>query len=99
MADDFPWMLRCQAKFKPDVVTPKGDRTYTEDEEADEVYGGRWARFSVRPYWWKHATGGVGVSFGLQNVQMLDHDDPIAGARVKGTAEFEPAEGGLDDLD
>lgn len=99
MAEEFPWMIRCQAKFKPDVVTPKGDRTVGEDEEADEVYGGRWARFSVRPYFWKHPTGGQGVSFGLQNVQLLDHDDPIAGGRVKGTDEFEPAEDGLGDLE
>jgi hypothetical protein len=99
MAEDFPVMIRCQAKFKPDVVTPKGDRTISEDEEADEVYGGRWARLSVRPYFWKHPTGGCGVSFGLQNVQLLDHDEPIAGGRVKGVDEFEPADNGLEDLE
>jgi hypothetical protein len=29
------------------------------------------------------------VSFGLQNAQMLDHDEAIAGGRVRGTSEFE----------
>lgn len=97
MAEDFPYMIRCQAKFKPDVVTPKGDRTLGEEDEADEVYGGRWARLSVRPYFWTHPTGGKGVSFGLQNVQLLDHDDPIAGGRTRGTDEFEGVKS--DDLD
>ena len=96
-AEDFPVLIRFNAKFKPDVVTPKGDRTVTEEEEADEVYSGRWARVSCRAFFYDHPTGGKGVSLGLQNVQLLDHDEPVAGGRVKGTAEFEPA--GDDDLD
>jgi hypothetical protein len=96
-ADEFPVMIRCAAKYAPDVVTPNAQRTYKEEEEADEVYGGRWARFSVRPYFWSHKTGGMGVSFGLQNAQMLDHGDAIAGGRVRGTSEFESASD--DDLD
>lgn len=98
-AEDYPHMIRCAAKFAPDVVTPQGDRTIKEDEEADWVYGGRWARFSVRPYWWSHKTGGMGVSFGLQNVQLLQDDDPIAGSRVRGTDEFSDASDDLDDLE
>jgi hypothetical protein len=88
-AEDFPVTIRCAAKFQPDIVSPDGQRTFTKDKDDDQVYGGRWARVSIRPYAWKHATGGLGVSFGLQNIQMLDHDDPIAGARVRGTDEFE----------
>lgn len=88
-AGEFPVMIRCAAKYAPDVVTPNAQRTYKEEEAADEVYGGRWARFSVRPYFWSHKTGGMGVSFGLQNAQMLDHDEAIAGGRVRGTSEFE----------
>ena len=96
-ADDYPNMLRFNAKkMKPDVVTPKGDRNVTADEEADEVYSGRWARVSCRAFFYDHPTGGKGVSLGLQNVQLLDHDDPIAGGKVKGTAEFEAV--GDDDL-
>lgn len=96
-ADEYPLMIRYNAKFKPDVVTPKGDRTIDESEEADEVYSGRWARVSCRAFFYDHPTGGKGVSLGLQNVQLLDHDEPIAGGRVKGTAEFEAVGG--DDLD
>lgn len=96
-AEEFPVMIRCAAKYAPDVVSPNAQRTFKEEEEADEVYGGRWARFSVRPYFWNHKTGGMGVSFGLQNAQMLDHGDAIAGGRVRGTSEFESA--GEDDLE
>lgn len=98
-AEEYPTMIRCAAKFAPDVVTPKGDRTIKESEESDWVYGGRWARFSIRPYWWSHKTGGMGVSFGLQNVQLLKDDEPIAGSRVKGTDEFADASDDLDDLE
>lgn len=56
---------------------------------AAEVYPGRWARFSLRPYAYDHPTGGKGVSLGLQNVQILDHDERLAGARPQATDEFE----------
>lgn len=99
-ADDYPVMIRLNANFKPDVVTPNGKGTVDEDDEADEVYGGRWARVSVRPFAWSHPTGGKGVSLGLQNVQLLDHDEPIAGGRVKGVNEFAPVESNaLEDLE
>lgn len=98
-ADEFPVMIRCASRYAPDVVTPNAQRTYKEDEAADEVYGGRWARFTVRVFFWEHKTGGLGVSLGLQNVQMLDHDDPIAGGRVRGTDEFDDAGDGVDDLE
>lgn len=92
-AEAFPDMLRFNATNRPDVVTPKGDRSITEDEEADEVYGGRWARVSCRAFWYD-TTGNKGVSLGLQNVQLLlgpdgEPGEPMAGGRVRGTAEFE----------
>lgn len=91
LAEDYPLMLRLNAKYKPDVRTPRNDRSVTEAEEADEVYGGRWARVSCRPFFYD-TNGNKGVSFGLQNVQLLDHDDPLAGGRVRGEAEFEPVD-------
>lgn len=87
-AEDYPHMIRCAAKFKPDVVGPTL-KPVAEDDEADEVYSGRYARLSVRPFFYDHPTGGKGVSLGLQNVQLLDHADPIAGGRVRADAEFE----------
>lgn len=96
-AEEYPVLIRANARIKPDVINPAGNRELKEDEDADEVYGGRWCRVSIRPFWFDHPTGGKGVSFGLQNVQVLDHDEPMAGGRVRGLGEFEPvatADGG-----
>ncbi len=53
-----------------------------------EIYAGRWAVITVRPFTWSHPTGGNGVSFGLSNVLLLDHDDPIGSVRANAEAEF-----------
>jgi hypothetical protein len=92
-AEEFPDMLRFNAVTRPDVVTPKGDRTVTEDEEADEVYQGRWARVSCQAFFYD-TSGNKGVSLGLQNVQLLlgpdgEPGEALAGGRVRGTSEFE----------
>lgn len=42
-----------------------------------EVYPGRWARISVGAYGYDNKT--KGVSLGLNNVQLLKHDEPLAG--------------------
>jgi len=94
-AEDYPILMRFNSDNRPDVVSPKGDRTITEDEEADEVYGGRWVRISSRPFWYD-TDGNKGVSFGLQNVQLLlgpdgEPGEALAGGRVRGTSEFEAA--------
>ena len=52
---------------KPKVVL--WDRTPIES--ADEVYAGRWANVSMRPFIYNNV--GVGVSLGLNNVQLLQH--------------------------
>lgn len=94
-ADEYPVMVRLAAKFKPEVLRPDA-KPETDDAQ---VYGGRWARASVNPYWYDHPTGGKGVSLGLQNVQLLDHDDAIGGGHVKASDQFDAvdvagAEGG-----
>lgn len=100
-ADEYPYLIRCNTKMRPDVITPKGDRIITEEEEADEVYMGRWGRFTIDPFWYPASQDGSpipGVSLGLQNVQVLNHAEPIAGAQVRGggLTEFEAV--GDDDL-
>lgn len=96
-AEDFPVMIRCNATYKPDVVGPNNGAV-GEDREADEVYGGRWARLSVRAFAYNRPDS-KGVSFGLQNVQLLDHAESIAGGRARAETEFESVGDGLDDLD
>lgn len=83
---DFPVMVRLASKAAPSVRAPNGAKV----EDEDQVYEGRWARASVRPFFFDHPTGGKGVSLGLGNVQLLDNDDPIPrGGGGQGGDEFE----------
>lgn len=87
-AEGYPVFVRANSKDRPQVVDAAG-KPIGEDRK-DEIYPGRWARFSLRPYAYDHPTGGKGVSLGLQNVQILDHDERLAGARPQASDEFEP---------
>lgn len=52
-----------------------------------EAYGGRWAKVSANPFAFD-ANGVRGVSLGLNNVQLLAHDEPFAG-KPKATDDFD----------
>ena len=107
LADEYPTMLRANSKAfqkdgkprsAPGVVDHKG-QPVPADAEADETYNGRWGRVSYNPYWYAGNDGLPGVSLGLVNVQLLWHDDPMAGGKVQASAEFEAVEGiDLDDM-
>ncbi len=78
------WVLiRPSAITKPGIVDASGKNV---DEERD-IYPGRWAVISVRAFAYD-VDGNRGVSFGLQNVQLLEHDSNIAG-RARAEDEFE----------
>lgn len=85
LAAAFPYLIRCSSATKPNVIFGNGEACTIPDE----VYAGRWARVSVRAYAWEHKANGRGISFGLSNVQLLDHDDRIGGGRAKVEDEFE----------
>lgn len=89
---DFPIIIRANAKFKPIVKAANMDDVTDEEQ----VYSGRWACVSLRPYWFDHPTGGKGVSAGLGNVQLLDHDDVLSGGRIDANKEFEAVDGAGD---
>jgi hypothetical protein len=88
-AEDFPIMIRASAKFKPQIVAAD----LSEINDSSQIYSGRWGMVSLRPYFWEHPTGGKGVSLGLTNVQLLDHDTPMAGGRVDAADDFTPIAG------
>lgn len=85
LAAAFPVLIRMASGKMPSIVFGNGEPCTIPDE----VYPGRWARVSVRTFAWEHKTGGRGVSFGLSNVQLLDHDERIGGGRAKVEDEFE----------
>ena len=88
-ADEFDgWVaIRLTSKRKPEVVNA---RLMSVTDE-NEIYAGRWAKISVRAFAYD-MQGNKGVSFGMNNVQLLDHDTPIAGSAVRAQDEFEAVE-------
>lgn len=88
LSGKFPILVRCSSKQRPQIVFANGSVCDSEED----VYPGRWARVSVRAYAWEHKANGRGVSFGLSNVQLLDHDERLAGGKAKAEDEFEPVE-------
>lgn len=104
-ADDFPTFLNVSANadFPPAVFDPS--LKPVDREKHGEVYGGRWAVMALNVWGPKPENKNINrfVSLGLQRVQLMDHDEPIATGRI-GTAEgFEAvsdvggAEGGSSD--
>lgn len=89
LADKFPVFLRLNSNDKPGVVFASGARC--DEDKSHEVYGGRWAFVSVRPFSYD-VDGSKGVSLGLQNVQLLEDDERLGGGRVSAEAEFESAD-------
>ncbi len=88
IAAGFPIFVRTNSPGRPQVV--RANMSAVDEKDAyDEVYAGRWARVSVRVYHYDHATGGKGISLGLQNVQLLEHDERFGGARPQAQDEFE----------
>jgi hypothetical protein len=88
----FPVFIRTgsNAEFgRPNVITAKAQ--HVGSDQAEQVYAGRWARLTVQPYAYERASK-KGVSLGLQNVQLLEDDEPLASMRRAATAEFEPVE-------
>lgn len=61
------------SKQAPEVI----DAMKAAVSNPKEVYAGRWARLAVRPYAYKNKT--MGGSLWLTHVQLLKHDEPLAG--------------------
>ncbi len=80
-------VLRPTTLNKPGIVNAKGENVTDESE----IYPGRWCVASLRAYAYD-VSGNRGISFGLQNLQLLDHDEPLGG-RARAEDEFAPVEG------
>lgn len=81
-------LIRATCMSKPTVVQQEqmGLVKVTEDD-SDIVYPGRWCTASVNAFAYD-TNGNKGVSFGLNNIMLLNHDDSLGG-RMKAEDEFE----------
>jgi hypothetical protein len=66
--------LNLSSNTAPGVVDAV--KAVVHDEK--QAYAGRWARISANPFAYD-GKGGKGVSLGLNNVQLMRHDQPLSG--------------------
>lgn len=78
---------------RPKVV----DAKLKEITDPRRVYGGVWVMASISAYAWNHKTGGPGVSFSLEAVQVVKDDEPFGEGGVDVEDVFEPVD--TDDYD
>lgn len=77
---------------QPGVV----DGALTKTTDPRDAYPGRWAKMSVNVFAYSNVKHGV--SLGLQNVQLLAHDDPFS-SQQRPEDEFEAMYEEMDDAD
>lgn len=88
-AEDYPYLLKASANadFPPFVYGPDAKRFAGK---AQDIYSGRWAVISGGA--WGYSTGSLGVGWNLNRIQLLDHDEVIAGGRVDTSEGFDAVE-------
>lgn len=91
--DDEWCFIRCGSKFKPDIIDAKN----REVDNPEEIYAGRWARLIIHPFPYDNE-GKRGISFGLDHVQLLRHDEELKSFGGERAADaFKPIEVEEDD--
>lgn len=75
--------VRSSEKYKPGVV----DKDTEPVMDQSQVYGGVYARVSMAAYPFS-VEGNKGVSFGLNNVQVLGYGEPFGGGRDSAEDDF-----------
>lgn len=84
-ADEFPFVLKASAnaEYPPFIFGPDAKRV----TDHSQAYNGRWAVIAGGA--WGYTTGSKGIGWNLGRVQLLDHDEVIAGGRVETAEGFE----------
>lgn len=88
MGEEFEgWtLIRATSSYKPKFAYPNGKEIPAEEVE-NELYSGRWGRITINPYWTNNKKN-PGVCLGLQNAQLLDHDENLGAAIASAEDEF-----------
>jgi hypothetical protein len=76
-----PW-----SSYRPGIV----DRDGNVIEDPQAVWGGQTARMQIHPFFWE-VSGKRGISFGLDNVQVVDIDGPRLDGRIGAQQAFAQA--------
>lgn len=85
-AEEFPYLIKASANadFPPFIYGPDTKRFAGKPQD---IYSGRWAVIAGGA--WGYDTGSLGVGWNLNRIQLLDHDEVIAGGRVDTAEGFE----------
>lgn len=75
--------LTARSTTRPGIV----DRNLNPVIDPAEVYSGRWARVSLTTFVYNN-NGNRGIGMGLQNVQLLEDDEPLGGGRSRPQDDF-----------
>jgi len=87
--------IKAKTNRKPGIVDdgirdPAGKYIVLKEDNGESVYGGRWAQVTLNAY--AYRKGGKspkdGVSFSLNNIRLLHHDDSFSG-RSRAEDEFD----------
>jgi len=78
-------MIRTKSNFQPPVV----DQRVQPILDANLIYAGCYVKAAIHAFGWTHATGGNGISFGLDAIQFIRNGERIDGRLNVGTT-FEP---------
>lgn len=99
-AEDYPERAGClymtvssSQQYRPGVV----DRAVQDITDQSEVYSGVYAKVSMTAFPYTYGSNKRGVSFGLNNVQVLGGGDSLGGGK-RAREEFEAVPDGGDDL-
>jgi hypothetical protein len=80
--------LRASTTQAPGILDGEEDNAKITEEDSTAVYSGRWAIISVRPYAYD-VDGSRGVSLGLANIRLMNHDTPLGGGRSSAASDFD----------
>ena len=83
--------VNATSKDQPGVV----DAHVKDVLDAKELYPGRWLRVSANAYGYDNK-GNKGVTFGLNNIQLLKHDETLAG-KPRADREFDEMAAEMED--
>lgn len=82
-------LIRASSQTKPavrDAMQVPGSLVVVSEDNPEIIYPGRWAQVTLNAYSYDQK-GNKGVTFGLNNVMLLHHDESFSG-RAKAEDEF-----------
>ena len=69
--------INCKSGYQPNVL----DQKRQEILDPERIFAGCWVRMHLSAFAWDHPTGGRGISFSLNSVQLVREGERLDGRR------------------